>query len=117
METRLWPRVSVDMKISSRITRSDGQSIALAEGDQFEAKSYDISIAGIGIFIKVFLPKGLLIEMDLDGAPFGLTESIKTRGEVRHCNSIGTRKYRCGLRFLNLLPEHKKAIAQLIPSK
>ena len=114
MESRLGPRVNIDIKISSEISKSDDQNITLADGNQFEANAFDISVVGIGMITKFFLPKGLLIEIDIDGAPFDLAENVKIKCEVRHCASIKNRRYKCGIKFLDLSAEYKKAILQLI---
>ena len=114
METRLGPRVNLDIKIISEIDKTLKEKISLVDGNRFEGHAYDISIVGIGIFAKYFLPTGLVIQMEMDGTPFGLAKPMKLKGKVRHCEYIKKGSYKCGIKFLNLPTECKKAIADLI---
>jgi c-di-GMP-binding flagellar brake protein YcgR len=114
METRLGARVNIALAVSSKIDKSAEQNITLAKGNRFTATTCDISTVGIGMRTNFFLPKGLVINMDLEGAPFGLREAIKVKGEVRYCNYVKARNYKCGIKFVNLSSRYRQAIAKFV---
>ncbi len=58
METWQGPRVAVSLRVISTIDKSMKDSVALANGNRFESRAYDISVGGIGLLVKYFLPKG-----------------------------------------------------------
>ena len=63
---------------------------------------------------KYFLPRGLIIELDIDGKPFGLDRNIKTKGEVRYCRIMKSFENRCGVKFLGLPEADRKSIAEFV---
>ncbi len=114
MDTRQGPRVGASLRVISTIDKSMQDSVSLANGNRFEARAYDISVGGIGLVAKYFLPKGLMLELEIEGAPFGLQERITAKGEVTHCKNVQVHKYKCGIRFTEISDKHKGAIAQFI---
>ncbi|RJO65469.1 MAG: PilZ domain-containing protein [Candidatus Omnitrophota bacterium] len=114
METRLASRVNIDLKVVCKTEELHQQKFCLASGNKFEVKVLDISILGIGLQTKYFLPKGLIIDTEIEGAFFGLQEVMKIKGEVRYCNYIRGLGYRCGIKFLNISNKYKDAIIQFI---
>lgn len=114
MDTRQGPRVAVSLRVISTIDKSMKDSVSLANGNRFEARAYDISVGGIGLLTKYFLPKGLLLEMEIEGAPFGLQEIITAKGEVAHCKNVQVHKYKCGINFTEMADKYVKAIVQFI---
>ena len=116
MDTRQGPRVEVTLRVISTIDKSMQDSVSLANGNRFESRAYDISVGGIGLVTKYFLPKGLLLEMEIEGAPFGLQERIISKGEVSHCKNIQVHKYKCGVRFTEMADKYTKIIAQFVSS-
>ena len=114
METRLGPRVKIDIKIISKFDTDLKQQVSLVGGNCFEGHGCNISTIGIGTFTKHFLPKGLILQMEIEGTPFGLTKPMKIKGEIRHCEYITKAKYKCGIKFLNLPKEYREAIKNLI---
>ena len=114
MQTRQGSRVVVSLRVISTIDESMKDVISLANGNRFEARAYDISIGGIGLLMKYFLPKGLLLEMEIEGAPFGLQERIIAKGEVSHTKSVGAHKYKCGVKFTDMADKYIKAISQFV---
>jgi c-di-GMP-binding flagellar brake protein YcgR len=116
MDTRSAPRVAVKLRVISTIDKSMKDSVSLAGGNRFEARAYDISVGGIGLLTKYFLPKGLLLELEIEGIPFGLKERITAKGEVTYCKNIQVHKYRCGIRFTEMADQYTKAIAQFVSS-
>lgn len=117
METRLKPRLQVVLTIACEICKKEEDSITLTKGNKFEIKAFDVSESGIGAFSGYFLPKDTIVDLEIAGDSFGSHENIKVKGEVRYCKYIrasGKHKYRCGIKFLNLLNGHRKTVAQFI---
>ena len=114
METRKQPRTRISLKVTSKIDEESGQKFSLAGSKTFEADTIDISILGMAILTKYYLPKGLRIELEIDGKPFGLKKSMKIKGEIRYCIYFSASLYRCGVKFINILSEYKNKIAKFI---
>ncbi|MDP3804350.1 MAG: PilZ domain-containing protein [Candidatus Omnitrophota bacterium] len=114
MQTRSGPRVKLLLTIVSEIDKQAEQNIRFASGNVFEVNVFDISIVGAGIFTKNFLPKGCIINMKIDGAPFGLKKEMEIKGEVRYCKYIKLHQYKCGIKFLDLAEEHQETIKKFI---
>ena len=115
MKTRLSSRINVVLKVISEIDKRLEQNIKLVGGNRFEVSAFDISRNGIGFTIKkYFLPKGLLINLSIDGAPFGLEKPIKIKGEIRYCKCVKYEMYKCGVKFLDMPKRYKKVITQFI---
>jgi len=119
METRLKRRYKVTLKLICRIEETNHQHVRLACGDQFEGIAYDISEGGVGFFIKYYLPKGLIIKMEIGGKPFGLEKDMKTECEVCYCISLykditASMRYKCGVKFINISEADRKRIARFI---
>ncbi len=114
MNTRHGPRVEVSLRVISTIDKSMKDSVSLANGNRFEARAYDISVGGIGLLTKYFLPNGLLLELEIEGAPFGLKERITAKGEVVHCKDVQAHKYKCGIGFTEMIDKYIKAIEQFV---
>lgn len=114
METRLTPRVQLELKIIVQIDEETQQKFHLAKGNTFGVDILDISIGGIGVFSKYFLPKGLLLEVQIEGKPFGLDEPMKIKSRVCYCNYIKSSRYRCGIMFIDIPDDYKNNIAVFI---
>ncbi|MFH1355341.1 MAG: PilZ domain-containing protein, partial [Candidatus Omnitrophota bacterium] len=114
METRKAPRIGINLTINSKIPSEYKQKFALINGMNFDAQVVDISSLGMGMFSKYFLPKGLILELSMDGKYFGVSEDIVVRAEVRHCAFIKGRGYRSGMQFLNLSDNDKKVVLDFI---
>ncbi|MFC1674554.1 PilZ domain-containing protein [Candidatus Omnitrophota bacterium] len=117
METRLAPRKQIDLKVLARIPEDSEQKFSLAEKDDFEVTATDISITGLGLLSKYFLPKGLILLLEINGAPLGIEKTMELRGEVRYSRSAGTLKYRCGFKFLNPPADYVKKIETFIAGR
>jgi c-di-GMP-binding flagellar brake protein YcgR len=117
MDTRLATRTNIDLKIICKIEPKYQQKFGLACGDSFEAKALDISVLGVGLLCKYFLPKGLVLEVDIDFAPFGQNEIIKIRGEIRHAQYLKNLGYRIGIKFLDISYINKKSIDKYVFSR
>lgn len=114
MESRKAPRIGVETKIISKVSSDYKQKFSLISGESFEVKAFDISMLGVGIISKYFLPPGLILELEITGEPFGLDEAVKIKGEVRYCIYIKGRGYKCGIQFVTISEKHSQAIARFI---
>ena len=114
METRLAPRLNIDLKIISKLDDEYQQKFSLASGNKFEVRTLDISELGVGILSKYFIPKGVVLDLDIEGKPLGLDRDISTKGEVRYCKFVRNLGYKCGIKFLNISQPDRKAIAYFI---
>jgi len=114
MESRRASRIGIELKIISKVNKEHKQKFSLISGEHFEVKALDISILGVGVLAKYFLPPGLILELEIAGQPFGLEEIIAVKGEIRYCVYMKGCGYKCGVKFLDLKNSYKEAIAQFI---
>lgn len=112
METRISSRVKAKLKVSCRI--NGRQKFALACGEVFEPAAVDISEVGIGLISKYFLPKGLTVELAIEGILPDAGKIMKVKGEVRYSIFKKDSGYRCGVKFLDMPDEYRKSIAKLV---
>lgn len=116
MDTRQFDRLGLSVKAVSKIEDDSGNIICLKGGNLFEATISDISKNGMGLITKCLLPAGLVIETEISGDAFGLSENIKVKGEIRYCRGDKPGTYKCGVKFLEISESGKKAIASFISS-
>ena len=114
METRQAPRADISLNVVAEIDEDSRQRFAIAAGRRFAVSAVDISALGMGILSKYFLPKGLILEFEIEGIPFGLRENMKIKGEIRYSRYIKSSTYRCGVKFLNLSDKYQNAIAGFV---
>lgn len=114
METRLKYRIKLILRIISEIGRHFKRKVMLVKGSRFEATTYDITVEGMGILIRYYLPRGVVIELAMKGGPFGVKKATTLKGEVRYCNFISYHSYKCGVRFVDLSARQRRAIARFI---
>jgi c-di-GMP-binding flagellar brake protein YcgR len=114
MDTRIAPRINITFKVITKVAEEAKQKFKLAAGKEFEIQAVDINKGGIGFNSKFFLPQGLIIELDIEGKPFGLGENMKLKGEVRYCKFSRASGYKCGVKFMDLPENYQKAVADFI---
>jgi c-di-GMP-binding flagellar brake protein YcgR len=114
IETRSAIRVDIKLKVICRIHEDFCQKFGLSCGDSFKLIAVDISVAGIGVISKFFLPKGLILELEIEGIPPDLEKIMKIKGEIRYCMNKKNLGYSCGIKFLDLLDEYKNSITEFI---
>lgn len=114
VEIRGTPRIKISLKVISKISKEMDQKFALAKGSSFKGDTFNISVLGMGLSLNYFLPKGLVVELAIQGGPFGLTGTMKLWGEVRYCKYMYKQGnlYKCGIKFLDIPKEYEQAIAQ-----
>ncbi len=116
METRKNSRVPVQFKITFQIDSNDKRKFNILRDNILEASIINISILGIGIIVKYFFPKGLNIDLEIDGRYFGLEYPMNIKGEIRYCKYIKNNGYRCGVKFLDIKKEYLEKIEDFIAS-
>jgi len=115
METRFFPRVEVQFKLSVMLDESPEQIIALDSGKSFEAVATNISEGGLGLSIKkYYIPKGAGVEIAMNGAPLDLQKEMRFKAEVRYCNNIKFNTYRCGVKFIDISEEYRDCIKKFV---
>ncbi len=114
MDTRFTHRVNLSLKIFLEIEDDAEQQIALVGGNKLEVEVFDISISGIGLGVKHFIPKGLIVSMEIDGTPFDLDKAMRVKGEICYCNYVQASLYKCGIRFVDMPEQYVTAIADFV---
>ncbi|MDP3143413.1 MAG: PilZ domain-containing protein [Candidatus Omnitrophota bacterium] len=114
MQTRLAHRINVNFNIIFRVCADPQRKFAIVSGKSLECKAFDISELGVGLSSKYFFPKGLMLDMKIDGSLFGLREAMNIRGEVRYCIFNRSYGYRSGIKFIDLADKYHRSIAKFI---
>ncbi len=114
METRSSFRINIKLSVVCRIHENFCQKFGLTCGNVFKLSAVDISESGIGVISEYFLPKGLILELEIEGIPFSVEKTMKIKGEVRSCIYKKNCGYKCGINFLDLLDEYRNSIAKLV---
>ena len=114
IETRSSFRIDIKLKVICRIHENFCQKFGLTCGDVFKLIAVDISASGLGVMSEYFLPKGLILELEIEGMPFSPEKIMKIKGEIRYCVYKKNSGYRCGIIFLDILEEYKNSIAKLV---
>lgn len=116
METRSAPRANIDIAAVIRIEGDEEQRFALSVGNQFEVKLTGISITGVSLFSEYLLPKGLKVELEMEGRLFGMSDPLIIKGEVRYCKQMEPSKYKCGVKFTQLSEYYRQKISVFVAS-
>lgn len=114
MDTRFTRRVNLSLKILLEIKDDEEQRIALVGGNKLEADVFDISVSGIGLGIRHFIPKGLMVSMEIDGTPFEINEVMRVKGEICYCNYVQASLYKCGIRFIEMPEQYVTAVIDFV---
>lgn len=114
MNTRKKPRTQLDIKVVLSIDEKSKEVFSLAQGKPVEATTIDISSLGMGVVTKYYLPKGLIMDLEIEGKSFGSKKSIKVKGEIRYCMYTGISGYRAGIKFINILGEDQDKISKFV---
>jgi len=114
METRERPRIDAKLKVDLNIDESFKDQITLVGGNNMETETCDINLGGLCLILKYFLPRGLIVNLSIDGTPFGLDRKIDVKAEIRHSKYVKVHTYKTGVRFLDLSEEDRKYIDDFI---
>jgi len=114
MDTRFSRRTDLTLKVVLKIAKDTGQQVDLVDGNSFEVDIFDVSSTGLGLISKHFLPKGLIVDLDMDGKLFGLSEVMSLKAEICYCNFVQTSLYKCGIRFVDIPEKYTTALANFV---
>ena len=101
METRGEARIKLDAGASLKVNGDMEKHVHLLREEQ-KAEIVDVSALGIGVVSPVFLPKGAILNIQVNGAAFGMDTPIKIKGEVRYCKPEKGRKCKVGIKFIEI---------------
>ena len=114
MKNRVFKRSTLDKKIFVEIDNDPNQSYHTRDGDLLDANSADISEGGISLKSRYYLPKGLRVDVKMQGVGFGFSEIINLDGEIRYCEQEASHEYRCGLKFLEPSQRYEDVFGDLV---
>lgn len=101
METRAAPRATLNANVILKVDSSMKDQIRLFQEEQ-KASVVDISTSGVGMISPIFFPKGAILRLQMDGAALKINKPINIKGEVRYCNPQVGKKYRLGVKFIEV---------------
>jgi|GEM_PF-633346 len=101
METRSAARIKLETKAKLKVNGAMKEQIHLLQEEQ-DADIVDISVSGVGMISPVFFPKGAILGIQINGAAFHANKPLSLRGEVRYCRPESGKKYRLGIKFVEL---------------
>ena len=109
LETRQELRIPISTTSKLIIDPSVKQRFDIAKKD-IEVKNLDISLGGVGLLSKYFIPKGVILNLE-----FTLSDNlIKTKVEVKSAVAAGKGFTRLGTGFIDLTKQQKKLIKDFI---
>ena len=116
MKTKSAPCAAVELKVICRLDGSQDARFRLKRGSPFIARATDISEVGAELLSKYLIPRGIILDLDIDGKVFGLDRNIKTKGEVRFCESVKGlwKSNRIGVKFLDISDVDREALAKFV---
>lgn len=101
METRGGVRIKLDSSATLKVNGTMKEQIHLLQEEQ-KAVIADVSVLGLGVISPIFFPKGAILKIQMDGAAFNIDKPINIRGEVRYCKPERGKKYKLGIKFVEI---------------
>lgn len=101
METRGGVRIKLDSSATLKVNGTMKEQIHLLHEEQ-KAVIADVSVLGLGVISPIFFPKGAILKIQMDGAAFNIDKPINIRGEVRYCKPERGKKYKLGIKFVEI---------------
>ena len=114
MKSRLAPRIKTNLKVTTKISDEFKDNFGFTHSDSFTVDVIDISTLGMGVYVDHFLPKGLIVQLNLKGKPFGLKKDMSINAEIRHCEYLKPFSYKCGIKFIDIPTTQIKSINKFI---
>lgn len=109
METRKAKRFSVSFKVKIKVDSSSTERFNIRK-EEIEAEALDISILGLGLLSKNFIPKGVIIDLK-----FEINRKVlELRGEIKSAVSGGRGLTRLGVQFLDVDKTQSEIIESFI---
>lgn len=118
-ETRRVQRIGVKIPLKMKVHSSMENDFTLTEKEQ-SSSTVDMSATGMGIMSGVYIPDGVLLEIELDGHSIypdkgKAGNTIKLTGEVVSSRMLGG-LYRLGILVKEINEADKNAILKFIES-
>ncbi len=118
--TRKETRVSLTIQIRVQINPAMRETIHLAK-EKIEAQVVNLSVHGIGIVSRVFLPKGLVLDVELPRAPFAKTQKTAAEGSMQITGQVAYAKSeknlcRMGIHFTSIEKKDLRFIERFLSS-
>ncbi len=110
IESRRAARYPVNLDVDTKVIEKEGQFFSLAQGNSCRIKAVDVSILGLGVMCKFFLPRDLELNLDVNSRKGELERNIKVKGIIKHCRYIREFGYKCGIEFVSLSAADKEFI-------
>jgi len=114
METRGTLRVPVNFEVIWKVDKKINPFFSLVEKGLSRGEAFNISVGGMGIFSKHFLPKGLRIKLAFSGKILGSDKFMRLKGEARYCNFIKRSHYKCGIKFIDIPVSYSSKLNEFI---
>ena len=117
-DTRGSQRIPTAVEVNYQIHESMRESIPFGD-KKFTSHITDLSAAGCAILSYSFIPKNVLLNMEIDGSRFyqnAGTRVMKITGRVCSSRNISKDSYRLGIAFEKISPEDKQAIKAYVES-
>ena len=111
-ETRSSERIPTAVKVAYEVHESMKGSFPFS-AHKLTSNITDISSTGCAILANVFIPKNVLLNMEIEGNVFFPDHPeriIKVTGRVCNCRNISKDTYRLGIFFEQVSKEDKEAI-------
>ncbi len=117
-ETRGSERISAAIQVTYEVHESMKGSVPFSD-KKHSADIVDISATGCSIRSNVFVPKNILLNMEIDGTQFyeGGKKIINATGKICNCRNISKDSYRLGISFEKISAEDKQAIKRFVDSR
>lgn len=116
-ETRRVERVAVKISVVSKVDPAMEKEFTLSQ-KELQATIIDMSATGLGILSSVYIPDGIILDMEMDAQSIRPEKGkennkIKLTGEVVSSRMQGG-QYRLGILVKNINEEDKAAILKFI---
>ncbi len=115
-ETRSSERIPTTVNVQYEVHESMKNSFPFA-ARKLTSTLTDISATGCSITTNVFIPKNVLLNLEIDGAIFYPEDPkrvIQATGRVCNSRNISKDTYRLGIFFEKILKEEKDAIKHFV---
>lgn len=97
METRRAKRFKTSFKVRLKIDPVLSERFKIRK-EQIEAEALDISALGVGLSCHYFIPKGVIVNLELEVDK----KIIEVKGEIRSAVSGGRGLTRLGIQFVDI---------------
>jgi c-di-GMP-binding flagellar brake protein YcgR len=109
MDTRQAPRHKITLAAKIRVNEVSAKQLTLRK-DVIDVQVIDLSVLGIGMVSQSFIPKGMIIDIEL----LVNSNMLNLKGEVRSAISAGKGLTRLGVQFIELKDKDSQVLKDFI---